>query len=486
MATKITSSYWTKAAIIIGVFLLTMQLPVDLDLGWHLRYGEYFFQTGNVLKENILSTIWPDYQWVQASWGYDLILYQLFRLFGFWGISITGAIVSTLIFWILIRPMRLRSPANILFLTILFLTQTVPLYASSFRSQTPSALMFALLLVLMSPTGLTSGTYILFLPLLFLAWANLHGGFALGLIISYIIWLSTGILKTLSFKRWIVIGGIIMLSTATPLLNPWGVRIYEETLKHSTNINLAIIGEWMPMTTDRIATTLLIIVFLAVLWTAWKRRRLPDLPFIAAYFFVTYLSLTALRFVINFGLMSTWYMAQNGRLNDWVPARYSTHVVRIAPFILFVIVFLEILFVRQYFFFSLPQLVNFNWHTYCQFQNACSEEITLLMRTTPPMGTGFNPYNYGGYLSWRVPEVKTFTDGRMAAWQDEHGNTPPVIDADRIYEDSKPLMFRRFDAEYHFSWLILPTNSTLNDYLEKMPQWRIVYGDNRFRYYIRE
>jgi len=34
-----------------------------------------------------------------------------------------------------------------------------------------------------------------------------------------------------------------------------------------------------------------------------------------------------------------------------------------------------------------------------------------------------NEYGWGGYLIWRLPEVKVFIDGRMPHWQDANGNS---------------------------------------------------------------
>lgn len=467
------------------VFLLTLQPTIDLDLGWHLRYGEYFWKTGQVLKENIISSVWPDYAWVQASWGYDLILYPLFTWFGFWGPTVAAALVSTGIFMLLIQPMTSRSAGDLIFLAVLFLSQTIPLYASSFRSQTPSSLMFAILLTILTPESLRTSRKIWALPILFLIWANLHGGFALGLILTIIIWLSSGLLRLIPRKRWVIVGTTVAISLATPLMNPWGLRIYEETVKHSTNVNLALISEWLPITTSSLHTGVFLLVFASLIATSWKRRKLEDLPFIFAYFIVSYMALTALRFTILFGIMTTWYMARHAKLKDWVSSKYISVTRTIGTIALVLIVFFDLLITKQYFIFSLPQLLEFSWHTYCEFQQACSEEITDVMRADPPKGVGFNPYNYGGYLAWRVPDVKTFTDGRMAAWKNDRGEVAPVFDADRIYEDSKPLMFRRFDGEYHFAWMIIPTQSTLHDFLEKNPEWEVRYRDERFYYYVK-
>jgi len=36
-------------------------------------------------------------------------------------------------------------------------------------------------------------------------------------------------------------------------------------------------------------------------------------------------------------------------------------------------------------------------------------------------GDMFNEYDWGGYLIWKLPEYKTFVDGRMPSWRDDTG-----------------------------------------------------------------
>ena len=38
-----------------------------------------------------------------------------------------------------------------------------------------------------------------------------------------------------------------------------------------------------------------------------------------------------------------------------------------------------------------------------------------------PEGNMFNEYSWGVYLIWKLPEYKTFIDGRMLSWRDESG-----------------------------------------------------------------
>ena len=60
------------ALLYFAVFIFSINLPTDPDLGWHLKYGQYFFKTGEILRENIFSTMMPYYNWVNHSWASDV------------------------------------------------------------------------------------------------------------------------------------------------------------------------------------------------------------------------------------------------------------------------------------------------------------------------------------------------------------------------------------------------------------------------------
>ncbi|MDP3994425.1 MAG: hypothetical protein Q8P91_01155, partial [bacterium] len=54
------------------IFLFFVYPPSDYDFGWHLRYGQFFWEQGRLLRENIISYTLPDYHWINHSWSYDI------------------------------------------------------------------------------------------------------------------------------------------------------------------------------------------------------------------------------------------------------------------------------------------------------------------------------------------------------------------------------------------------------------------------------
>lgn len=505
-----------KLCIIIFILVATLQAPVDLDLGWHLRYGQYFFQTGHVLKDNILSFVWPDYKWIQASWGYDLLVYQIFTRFGFFGISLAGSIFSLIIFLLVTMPLKKLTPFQLFLLAVIFITQSAPLYGTGMRSQTPSTLFFAISLIVTFTTlqnlkfnrQLFKNSFF-YLPLIFLIWANMHGGFSLGLIFISLLWLFHGIInviqerrlngkKLLNWKVWWCLGLMIFFSYLTPLLNPWGMRIYEETLRHSTNLNLNIITEWMPIPIRSVEGALILIILFFCIFIGILRKRKDDIAYLIILLLSTYMAFNALRFIIIFAVIATYYVAQTLPTLTYseLPRIFrNTWLFILSKAAVFGFVLFNLFFVPMYFSLPPPYIFHFSWNDYCRpiqndnsFSADCSEGVTNAMLKDIPKGNGFHPYNYGGYLSWRVPQVKTFLDGRMAAWE-ENGKTPPIIQGDWIFLQKDPLAFRAFDSQYHFRWMIVPTSSPITRYLDNLTKngkWDLKYKDVFYSYYVKK
>jgi len=491
-----------KIAVCLFLLIQAVQPPIDPDLGWHLRYGEYFFQTGQVLKDNLLSFVWPNYHWVQASWGFDLLVYQLFIHGGFLALAVTGALFTFLIFLIITWPLKRLSPLQLFFLSIIFLVLTSPLWGGALRTPTLSTVFLALTIVLsdsfLNPEERRLPRLsIWLLPVLFFFWANLHGGFALGLILLTSQWVSFGVLLALRKRKkitfsgvntafWRVYGFALFVSWLTPLINPWGLRLYTETFQHTTNTNLTVIAEWMPLVglkTESIVTALLVALTLLVVAL---RREIRNLPAVMMLLLATYLAFSANRFLIILGVITTYLLSRNLPQLHW--RRLQNRLVQIGIAVLLCgLVAFDMFVSKVYFPLPNPVIFRYNWSNYCDFTLFCSEGITQVMLSDLPGGPGFHPYSYGGYLSWRVPQVKTFIDGRMSAWVRD-GKTPPLVEGDWVFMQKNPVAFLKFENEYHFRWAIVPTPSGVTGYLNELVKnqlWERRYRDELYSYYVK-
>ena len=265
------------------------------------------------------------------------------------------------------------------------------------------------------------------------------------------------------------------------------MRVYEETFRHTTNINLVSISEWAPLTDMPMtaAITGIIVVYTIILLLCRKNVRL--VPAIVLTVVSAYLAFSANRFVIVLGIIVVYFLARtlpeiHWKFFDRRPVQWAITIFLVT------LVVVDIFKFQTYFSLPNPVIFTYSWNDYCALTYYCSENITKIMLSDPPHGNGFHPYNYGGYISWRVPEVKTFIDGRMTAWE-KNGKTPPVMEGDWIALPQGPIAFIRYDHEYHFTWVIVPTSSDITLYLSdlvKSGQWERKYQDQLYSYFVKK
>ena len=227
----------------------------------------------------------------------------------------------------------------------------------------------------------------------------------------------------------------------------------------------------MPLTNAPLKLTIAAIIAVIACFAISKKR--GAISWIFALLSLFFLSTTAMRFTIVFAVLVTYLLTKS------TPHKF---------FILITIcLFVFDLFVsNRYFAIPNSSVLTFSWNEYCKIR-PCSEEISKIMNEYPPTGNGYVPGSYGSYLIWRVPMVRTFIDGRMAAWE-ENGKTPPVTE-DMVPTEQVPVTFRKFDSEYHFTWAILPTMAPNIAYLDNLVDngtWERRYRDIRWSYYVKK
>jgi len=467
--------------ILIVVFAFMLNPPGDPDLGWHLRYGQYFWQTGKVLTNDIFSSTLPNYYWVNPSWGYEVILYPLFRTFGFMGLSIWGSVTVTLAFIFMTVAYKVRPWLKMLLIPPYLLLGYGVVWVGM-RAQLDSILGIAIVYFLISKKKF------FYLPFVFLIWANLHGGFILGLFIWSIFlgWrIVLGFRDTEQRRELITEACVFAVSILACLINPFTYNVFTEDIKHAASpLIKAYVTEWQPIDPGSLIQNSFyiysaIVMFMSAYILIKDWRKFSPHVLIATAFF--YLTLDSRRYLIIYTLISIPIaLIFFKQIQDVLAPKIHRVLNQLALAI-------ALMLLCYAFFVRLPSfnLTTFDWNTYCsQYPGSgCSEKLAAFLNKNTPQGKGFNDYNLGGYLLWRVPKIKTFTDTRMALWQ-ENGVYP--------FEDFINIYFKQdwvnaFEKQ-NFSWAIAAPNTNLDDYLStlaKVGQWKEEYRDSQAAYYVR-
>jgi hypothetical protein len=267
-------------------------------LGLALSIWGIFFQHGSLLRSDIFSWTLPGYQWINHSWGYDLIIYIIFKLSGFSGAMLVGALIGLFVYHLSIKFFNLRLWEKTL-LAIFFISLSGIFMMQSLRSQV-FILVFYPILILLLMSLKKYPKNIFWLPLTFFLWANLHGTFTIGLLILALFFgANLAIGYQIERKNIILYGGTLALIIIVTLITPYGYRTYFEAIKHLSSPWLQNVFEWMPFFSFAkidnqifFISYLLIFIYLFIL-----RKKLSDIPYGLVILALTYLTIKNNRYM---------------------------------------------------------------------------------------------------------------------------------------------------------------------------------------------
>ncbi|MCL4418614.1 hypothetical protein M1146_00765 [Patescibacteria group bacterium] len=405
------------------VFIASIHFPTDPDLGWHLKYGEYFFQHARVLRDNTFSQLMPDFKWANTSWGTDLISYFTFHNFGFFGLIILGAIVITSTFYFFSKAAKLSFfEKSLIFPLIIYFMN--PLNTISFRGQLLSILLLGILSYLLNKYE-QNRKVAYFIPLLFLFWSNLHGQFLIGLLL-FLGWLIVRFLnnyflfkvnlnKILTEGKFL--GFIFFLSIAFSLINPFGIGIYKDTLRYFINPDLKLIAEYLPF--NDLSTPWWSLVVIATLASCGivillaENKFTDKIPKISLFSATYILSISVRRYAWMMYYLSipllqpvAHFLEPNTKKYKYISGSIILLIVTILT------VYIKLPFSNYY---------NFSWTQYCSY-NYCSDKAAkFIINNNLQKKKLLTMYNWGGWLIWNYPKIKPTIDGRMHLWKDKNG-----------------------------------------------------------------
>ncbi len=400
--------------VIFSIFLIPLR---DTDFGWHFRCGQMLIEKGKFCSTNSFTTLLNGYHWYSPSQGYQIALYFIFNIFGFFGVTFFYALSAATIFTLFIKLLKGNTYFNlILFTALMWLSWGI--VGLGFRSQIITLYSLTIFLSLIEKIEKDFRYLFLLIPLM-IFWSNFHSGFFLGNILTLLLaakflvsYLKRSISKDLLVKVFL----IVVLSNLATLINPYGIRIYQEVLRHTKVPLETLIAEWVPPNPTQmliVAITTLTILTILIIVKSYDPVRLGILIMMAIF------SLEARR---NLPLFSIAFIYA---LSDKNLREVTTKIFNKITMPETIIAFLIIIFVSTIPN-NLPSALHFREAEYCQkaLSPLPCKAIDFLKTQNP--GNIFNTYEWGGFLIWKLPQFKVFVDGRMPSWNTSEELTLPV------------------------------------------------------------
>jgi hypothetical protein len=322
------------------------------------------------------------------------------------------------------------------------------------------------------------------IPLMIL-WANMHAGFALGLVLVFLTiigmllenWMSTAPRGRNVFRRVRPLLVVFLLCFAAVIVNPNGARLYSypfETLK--SHAMMKYISEWWsPNFQEPMFQPLAILIFATCVAMALSRKsvRIKELLLLSA------MGIAALRSARNvpfFALIAIPLLAENAwtwissqRWGQWLtrPEEIPTRgvVIKLAlNILLFVAMPLALTATRVNR--SLASQSAVNTQTY----PAAATDFIASQRLPQPI---YNEYGWGGYLIWRLyPGYHVYIDGRADLYGDA------FLEEFLMVHSGEP-QWQEPLQRYGIQTVIVKPDAALASLLKLEPGWTKVFEDSQ-------
>lgn len=397
---------------VVYVLFLTVSLvKLDPDFGWHLKAGEYFWQHG-VPATDIFTYSASHFPWVDHEWLSDIFLYLIHSVGGYSLLAGLYAALWTGGLWLVGR----RAPGPIVLVAGLAMSSFVGIRAMVWT-------VFGLTLCHVIVHLRTHHAKWLLVPL-FLIWANVHGGFPIGLL--YVVYIA---IRKPPRALW----GVLAASSAATLCNPYGIRLYTEIGQTMGDSSLhTFITEWMPVGAIWQAlpyVTLWAASAYLIKGTNWRQYLSID----------TLGLLTIVSGVRNYPLFVILSLPNTlsylHELGKRLPKTLTSAQVRVAAGLFAVLAIIGIWSGASLFHAPLDREVSY------------PRQAVRYLQQHPCRGALFNDFNYGGYLIWQLPEQRVFIDGRMPSWTGPEGTYLKMyarVLTDGAYRDE---VFAQYDIQ---------------------------------------
>ena len=530
-----------------GIFLFLLLVNfggayLDNDLGWHLQTGKNIAVTHDVARINTENHTLLGASWVDHEWLANYLMFIIYEHSGFLGLSAGFAFLGLSGLALIAGHKNLERFPGIS--TVVMLALFFPGFMGCIphlgvRVQTITLFFFPLLIYLLYRAQAKNNVNMLyFLPLIFGIWANLHGGFLIGLFV-YALWIGCILIDRVlperisryfepslsknsrSFISSAVL--ILLLSGVATLINPYGAELYGFLAQYADTYYLTHIQEWVPFYYYPVdpwkilyygifGAGILINIMINDDWKdgsskgEGKKPYFPDLFTFVLVFLFFFLSLKSVRhfplfFASSLGFISMVYSRKPGELigSQGSGARIKTWT-RILPYTA-VILSLS-LFALQI---SARFKTNDPFRSFCADYPCKAVEYLKSEKNFKELKL-FNIYDWGGYLIWTLPGRQLFIDGRMPQYPYEGRSI--LEEYDNFYEEGRQkimlekhgielVLMRTKDHLFTPNWFekyflrideekINSNKNELREYLLASPRWSKAYEDHTALLFVKK
>ena len=395
--------------IAIGAFFgaVSTRLPVgDSDVFWHLVLGRQVLQGNIAVPEAVSGLSWTATGYAGSSdqWLGQALIALADAAAGWRGIVALRAIAIALLVGLVVYTALRERPARPL-VAVLAALPAIALsrFVWAERPELFGFVCFALLVLLLRAGRSGSDRALYWIPPLIVVWANLHGSFALGVVLVALVAIEGAITQSARRRMYVVVAvGAFVAS----LLTPANIGTWTAPAFHFLNPPRQI-QEWAVPDVTTLPGMIFSVALLATFAVAFlARTRSPREAVLLLP--VLFISLTAIRQMPLFAIVAAPYLAAYGgealtelasllRIRTPRVSSMARQPARVADLIALVIGG-AVLAIAAATGTDAPALGGFP---------------TAALPSLRPGPGLLNQYDWGGYLIWSAPRTPVFVDGRL-------------------------------------------------------------------------
>lgn len=444
------------------------------EIWGHLRIGSWILEQHAVPHTGIFSQV-SQQTWRDYSWGYDSLLAIMERFCGIRAVpaaAVLFRVSSAVVAFLLAGGMRER-----FWIAVVSSFSAQFAFSAIYAGPANCSLVLFGITLLSLLTARQSGQVqiVLALPAIVLIWVNLDSGFMYGIALIGLFsavnmiecWVGAAHNEWLGTKRQRlpigVVGKLVIGCFLASFCNPYGYYSYEGFSKSFfSQLNGSLPG-YASISFHRPQDYVLLLLTMGAALSLGLRRS-RDLFLILLLAACAFLSFHAEResWLVGLAALAVIGSACQTKTtdepftatmsNEWIVPTAAT-----SAFLLAILAFFSLV--------PSGREVLLQHAATAQPVGACD----YIRRRKLPQPL-FNPYDWGGFVSWYLPEYPVSIDQRRGLYpEDEESTYFKVMNAEIAYREYAPMK----DAQT----LLFPRHSVMGEALRDMPGYRVAYED---------
>ncbi len=444
----------------------------DTDVWWHLRTGIWILQNHSVPHSGLFSQ-YSALPWMAGNWGYDVLIAAAYKLIGPRAVPLSSMVLKAALAMSAFLLARGRGRHFWLAVFLAIAAQYALLHLRPLPNLC-SLVFFSIELALLFQTQRTGNVRVcLWLPLLFVFWANLDVQFVYGLVVLGLFFAAALTEETgrRSGVTWLndapalpmgATGAVAAVSCAATLLSPYTYHVYEAVIKNATPA--AYVAEHHAMNFRQPQHYVLLLLAMAA-FLALGRRRSRDLFKIAL---LTASAIVSFRMQWDAGFLALTSVAVIGDAfsldkleTDQEPVARLGRGGILATAGLLLLVFVV----------AACRIPSSQEALLKKIGESFPVQASDYIRSNQLPNPMFNEYRWGGFLTWYLPEYPVAIDGRRDLYGED-------IDLRYFKVTSAEIPLNADPTFANAQTILLPASSAMAEALNTIPGFKMVYHDD--------